>query len=126
MYGVGAYKYTRPIYSEPQLPTANFRLKPPGLSECVSCNSIGDDSNNSSKYIIGGLVVGLLTFVIFSKPKKKSSPKMGKNWAPILIDIPTKKEAIERSKNIREDWPVVKIAKSGEYGWTVYGDTRYI
>jgi hypothetical protein len=125
MYGVGAYKYPYRIYSEPQLPTANFRLKPPGLSGCVSCNSIGDDSNNSSKYIIGGLIVGLLVFAIFSKPKKRTNKKS--NWFPVLVDISTKKEALQRSKNIKEDWPVVKVAKSPEgQGWAVYGDTRYI
>lgn len=65
MYGVGAYKYNQPIRSLPELPTANARLKPPGLSGCSACGGIGAaDTSSSSWFLILGIGVvlfGLLT-----------------------------------------------------------------
>jgi hypothetical protein len=64
MYGVGAYKYPYRIYSEPQLPTANFRLKPPGLSGCSACG-MGAVDNTSTRNLIlaAGAVVVLVALM---------------------------------------------------------------
>jgi len=65
MYGVGAYKYNQPIRGLLELPTANYRLKPPGLSGCAACGGLGAaDSSSAGWFLILGVGVvlfGLLT-----------------------------------------------------------------
>lgn len=74
MYGVGVYKYQQPIYSQPQLPTANYRLKPPGLG-CASCGGMGaTDSNLVPGLLVTlGIVVG--AYFLFSKGSKRASTR---------------------------------------------------
>jgi len=65
MYGVGTYKYPYPIRALPQLPTANARLKPPGLSGCGACGGMGATDTSSAGWFlalgIGVILFGLLT-----------------------------------------------------------------
>lgn len=68
MYGVGAYKYREPITALPQLPTANYRLKPPGLSGCATCGGMELDPPSRTTGLVGGvLAAGLVGGVVGKK-----------------------------------------------------------
>lgn len=119
-YGVGAYKYRQRIRALPQLPTANYRLKPPGLSGCAACGGLGaaETSGNIIPFALLGIAAAVVWFLSATPSKTKSSRG---TWYPVLHGSRTKAEALKRSKNIDDSYPITKVKQDKDGTWTVWG-----
>ena len=115
MYGAGVYHYRQPIRSLPQLPTANYRLKPPGLSGCAACGGLGaaETSGNIIPFALLGVGVAVAAVWLLASGSKK------KTWFPLFHNVKSRTEAVRLSKLNRYDWPKQKAQQEADGTWSV-------
>jgi hypothetical protein len=115
MYGAGVYHYRQPIRSLPQLPTANYRLKPPGLSGCAACGGLGQsESGISPGWVVLGAVFGFVMFKVFFNKEKGWTRYRDGYRSKINVDLMV--------RDLHIVWPdkQVKVVREKNGTWTIW------